>query len=194
MKWLTVEWDSYHGQVAFLFIKIIIHRLKVRLSVLTNWLSRRLFDADLSVLPHWRRNYLKQPTHHQKAAFETKESNYWYPLSGEWNTSHSCNASTFILCVLCVCTCAHWCACFRGHFPALPSGPFKLHTLLRIWSLQPAAHSEMRFKTAINIELCGEKKGKGSDFKIVLSGVGSNHNGAFGKRQREKDVMAVTNC
>lgn len=58
-------------------------------------------------------------------------------------------------------------------------GPLKLHTLLSGLSSQQA-HLEMRFKTAINIELCG-KKGKGSDFKIVLSGVGPNHNWAFGK-------------
>lgn len=70
------------------------------------------------------------------------------------------------------------------HSPVLPSGPLKLHTLLSGLSSQQA-HLEMRFKTAINIELCG-KKGKGSDFKIVLSGVGPNHNWASGKKQIER--------
>lgn len=46
---------------------------------------------------------------------------------------------------------------FTGvHLRVLPSGPLKLHTLLSGLSSQQA-HLEMRFKTAINIKLCGKR-------------------------------------
>lgn len=86
---------------------------------------------------------------------------------------------------LCVCTCVHRCACIGVcvHSPVLP--PLELHSLLSGLSSQQA-HLEMRFKTAINIELWGVK-GHRSDYRIVLLEVGPNHNWAFGeKRQIER--------
>ena len=57
------------------------------------------------------------------------------------------------------------------HSPVLPSGPLKLHTLLSGLSSQQA-HLEMRFKTAINIELCGgEKREKGVILKLFCRGL-----------------------
>lgn len=89
--------------------------------------------------------------------------------------SHSCNASTLIFCVFV------YAPVFTGVHVFVSTLLFCLvvhsnYTLYYVSGLSSQqAHLEIRFKTAINIELCG-KKGKGSDFKIVLSGVGSNHN------------------
>lgn len=74
---------------------------------------------------------------------------------------------------MCVCVCA-------PVFVLLSrSGQLKLHTLLSGPSSQQA-HLEMRFETAINIELCWEDGGRGV-FKIILSGVVPACHWAFGK-------------
>lgn len=118
----------------------------------------------------------------KKAAFETKEI-----IITDINStvSETCDTPaqlqllfpfTSFVC-LCVCTCVHWCACIGVcvHSPVLP--PLVLYSLL-----SGQAHLEIRFKTAINIELWGVK-GHRSDYRIVLLEVGPNHNWAFGGKK-----------
>lgn len=127
----------------------------------------------------------------KKLPLKQKESNYWYQLNSEWNTSRSCTAPTFIFfrrirVCLRVCTCAHWCAriCVCVHSLVLPTGPLKLHTLLSGLSSQQA-HLEMRFKTAINIELCEKKRVKGVILKLFCWGLVQITTGRLEKADRK---------
>lgn len=81
-----------------------------------------------------------------------------------------------------MCTSVHWCAriCVCVPAPVLPIVVHSNYTLYYLGLSSQQAHLEIRFKTAVNTEIYGEKKGKGSDFKIVLSGVVPNHNWASG--------------
>lgn len=146
---------------------------------------RSVFDVGLNYAFSPRRRQFKgnPPKAQKKLPLKQKKSNYGYQLNSEWNTSAQPQLLFFSLCI-CGYVCVHVHAPVFAVFvstPVLPSGPLKLHTLLSGLSSQQA-HLEMRFKTAINIELYGEKKG--SDFKIVLSEVGPNHNWASGEKKQ----------
>lgn len=130
---------------------------------------RERLMLDLTVLAHQDREDFKQPSHLQKAAFETKESNYWL-LHSDRNMSRSCTLSTFIffwfICVhLRSPVCTDQCSC-----PVSRSAPLvhSNYTLYYLGLSSQQAHLKMRFKTVINIELCVERKKREREKGVIL--------------------------
>lgn len=116
----------------------------------------------------------------QKAAFGTKETVITRVKS---KASQACRNLTSRGVHLCSLMCAHRCLC-----------PLKLHSPLSGFSSQ-RAHLEMRFKTAISVELCGGRRHR-SDRGIVLC---PNHNSKLGVwcgagAGKQKDAAAASNC
>lgn len=102
------EWSGL-----FQSLKLCQH-MKMRVSELINEPSQTAFDVGLMLSHHGGVLY-KEPTHHQNAAFVTKEATITdvnAAVSETCNTSSTLSISTSFVC-LCVYTCVHWCACIR---------------------------------------------------------------------------------
>lgn len=139
----------------------------------------RVFDVG-HMPPHkWKEKILIRPPP-TKAAFRTKETVITRVKS---KASQACHTPTSCGVHLCSLMCTHRCLC-----------PLKLHSPLSGFSSQ-RAHLEMRFKTAISVELCGVRRHR-SDRGVVLC---PNHNSKVGVwcgagAGKQKDAAAASNC
>lgn len=94
---MTVEGDSYQGRVAFQFIKITSQCMNVRVSVLINGLSQRVFDVGLNYAFSPRKRQFtttpkKLPLKEKKVIIDTNST----------DMSRSCSASEQICVYVCV--------------------------------------------------------------------------------------------